>query len=169
MVVELRLRLVRHGATRWSSEGRFAGHADIELSDAGRRQAATLRDRLGAGFDSVWSSDLRRCVETAALAGVKAKTTGSLRELDFGSIEGKRWEELDPGTQRDLVAFDEFHAPGGESVAAFTTRIDQFLEELRTGHHLLVTHGGVIRYLSRRVGHDVRVEPADWIDLRVSL
>jgi broad specificity phosphatase PhoE len=43
------------------------------LSDAGRAQAraigATLRDRR-AGFDAVWSSRWRRCVESAELLGL---------------------------------------------------------------------------------------------------
>src|SRR5581483_3152944 len=37
--------LVRHGQSEWNREGRWQGHADPPLSDAGRRQARELADR----------------------------------------------------------------------------------------------------------------------------
>ena len=40
--------LIRHGATQLSSEDRFSGGTDVELSDTGRWQAQLLSERLAA-------------------------------------------------------------------------------------------------------------------------
>lgn len=161
----MRLRLARHGETGWSAQRRYTGHTDVPLTAVGVAQAEALRSIAGEAYDSIWSSDLQRCVETARLMGVEATPTPELREFDFGEIEGKRWDDLDGPTQRGLLDFDGFVAPGGESVAAFGARIDEFVARLGPGHHLLVTHGGVIRQLLRRVGADTAVEAGSWRDL----
>lgn len=161
------LRLLRHGRTAWTDEGRYCGHRDIALNEAGRRSAMTLALEMRE-IDLVQTSDLRRCVETSSLAGLDAAPTSALREFDFGEIEGATWDDLEPATQNGLLAFDDFVAPGGESVADFAARIDAHIDTLPDGHHLLVTHGGVIRHLLRREGRDGRVAPGTWIDLAVS-
>lgn len=161
----MRLRLVRHGETDWSTERRYTGHTDVPLNRAGVAQAETLRAIAEGPYDSTWCSDLTRCVETARLMGVDAAPTPALREFDFGEIEGKRWDELDEATQRGLLDFEGFVAPGGESVAEFGARIDAFVDDLGSGNHLLVVHGGVIRHLLRRTGLDADVRPGTWRDL----
>ena len=166
--MELNLRLVRHGSTGWTAERRYTGHADLSLDWRGRTEAKALSEALCGRYDSVWTSDLQRCVETARLAGLEATPTSALREFDFGLLEGKTWDELEPATQSALAAFDGFQAPGGESVAAFGERIDCFVDSLVAGRHLLVTHGGVIRHLTRRAGEDKLVAPAGWCDLDIA-
>lgn len=161
------LRLVRHGETDWSAERRYTGRTDVDLNAAGRVQAAALSRIADERYDSIWCSDLHRCVETARLMGVAATPTAELREFDFGEIEGKRWEDLDQGTQRGLLDFDGFVAPGGESVAAFGERIDTFVARLGPGHHLVIAHGGVVRHLLRRTGTDADVRPGTWRDVEI--
>ncbi|MEM9465571.1 MAG: histidine phosphatase family protein [Actinomycetota bacterium] len=161
------LRLVRHGETEWSAQGRYTGHTDLDLTTAGMVQAEALRPLAGEDYDSIWCSDLRRCTETARLMGVEATATPRLREFDFGAIDGKRWDDLDATTQQGLLDFDGFVAPGGESVSAFGDRLDDFVGALPPGRHLLIVHGGVIRHLLRRVGTDDGVAPGSWRDLRL--
>lgn len=84
------------------------------------------------------------------MIGLDAPRVEALQEFEFGTMEGKRWDDLDPATQAALIDFDRFEAPGGETVAALGARIDAFVAGLGPGRHLLVTHGGVIRYLQRR-------------------
>jgi len=165
--VGLTLRLVRHGETDWSAQRRYTGRTDLALNAAGRTQAAGLAAIAGDPYDSVWCSDLARCVETARLMGVMASRTPALREFDFGELEGKQWDELDDAAQQALLAFDGFAAPGGDSVADFGARVDEFVDGLGDGHHLLVTHGGVIRHLLRRVAGDADVRPGTWRDLEL--
>jgi probable phosphoglycerate mutase len=84
-----------------------------------------------------------------------------LRELDFGELEGKRWEDVDSSSRQALVRFEGFVAPGGESVAQLEERVGGFLAELEPGDHLVVTHGGVIRLLARRRGVAFAPDPGE--------
>lgn len=160
--------LVRHGETPWNAERRFQGWTDVELNDAGRDQARRLGDALsGRSFDAVWSSDLIRATETARIAGYEAVADLRLRELDFGSLEGAVWDQLGPETQAALVIFDDFAAPGGESIEQLRQRVTGFLDALGPGRHLLFTHGGVIRLVARECGFDgfpghAEVVEVDW-------
>ena len=158
--------LLRHGATELSDQGRYCGQSDPPLSPHGRRQVLPKRaDIKRIPYDQLWSSDLRRCVETAQIVAGEPTLDKRLREFDFGQIEGLRFDDLDEETQEGLIAFDGFSAPGGETVSAFRERIEGFFDELSVGRHLIVTHGGVIRLLLRQFGHDIRVPPGGLIHL----
>jgi probable phosphoglycerate mutase len=147
--------MVRHGETDWNADGRFQGWTDVPLNERGRVQA----DRLGRmladeSFDGVWSSDLIRAVETATIAVGEPSIDVRLRELEFGDIEGSRWSELDADLRAELKDFDTFQAPGGESAARFLDRVFAFFDDLPPGVHIVFTHGGVIRAVSRACGSD---------------
>ena len=80
--------LVRHGQTDWNLQGLLQGHQDIQLNEAGRRQARELHDffkdiRLGA----VYASDLARARQTAEIIAAAhdqpVKTHQALRERYF--------------------------------------------------------------------------------------
>lgn len=164
----LRLWLVRHGSTQWAEQRRYTGLTDIPLTELGRAQAralAFLADRVWTG---VWSSDLRRAVETAQLAGLEPTLDERLREIDFGAVEGKHWEELDAATQQAITEFDTFAPPGGETVAQLNERLDDFVASLTPGDHVVFTHGGVIRALVRPSGTDVRPAPGSVLVLSVA-
>jgi len=151
MTVEL--WLVRHGETEWTETGRFCGRSDPDLSEGGRAQARALREILKVeGFDSFVSSPWIRAVETARLAYGEPRLDERLAELDFGELEGARWHDCAPEIRAELLAYDTFAAPGGESVKQLSDRVSELLGELGPGRHLLVTHGGVIRLLLGRVG-----------------
>ena len=148
--VSRRLWLVRHGETDWSAAGRFNGWTDIPLNTQGRQQASALAGELSERrFVTVWSSDLSRTSETARLADTEPVLDPRLRELDFGTLEGRTWAELSRSTRAALIDFDAFTAPGGESVVAMRDRVLEFVHALPAGDHLVFTHGGVIRLVSR--------------------
>jgi len=151
----LELWLVRHGETPASRGRTLAGWTHVPLTHEGERQAAALRPRLaGQRFDSVWASDLDRALQTARLAWGEPLQDARLREMSFGGLEGQAWEALS-ATERDaLTRFSGFTAPGGESFDALRTRVLAFVDSLGPGRHLLFTHGGVVRLLSRETGED---------------
>lgn len=164
-MVGVTLWLVRHGATDWSDAGRFNGWTDVALNARGRDQARRLPSMLEARAGTpIWTSDLIRARATAAALG-EACVDPRLRELDFGELEGLTWQQCEPEIQRALTRFDEFAAPGGESVAALADRIEAFISELDEGDHVLVTHGGVIRLLARRYGCDRHLLPGQVLRL----
>ncbi|BDG17534.1 histidine phosphatase family protein [Thermus brockianus] len=160
----MELWLVRHGETLWNREGRLLGWTDLPLTPLGRAQARALRGLLPPL--PAYSSDLRRALETAALAGFAPQPTRALREIHFGALEGASWETLDPLHKEALLRFQGFHPPGGEGLEAFQERVFRFLEGLE-GPALLFTHGGVVRAVLRALGEDGLVPPGsallvDW-------
>ena len=88
-----RILLARHGETDWNRIGRWQGHADPPLNEAGREQAAALAERLaGDGIAAIYSSDLRRASATARTVGkqlgLAVVEDPALREIDVGSWSG---------------------------------------------------------------------------------
>ena len=149
--------LARHGETDWNREGRIQGVADVPLSAAGREQADELAAALGARpIGAVYSSDLRRAVETAEpLAerlGVQVRRTPALRERDFGANEGRIAAEVAAELGKEVGTAwlhpDERH-PGGESMREVYERVAAFLDHLLrdppSDQIALVTSGGPIR------------------------
>ncbi len=160
------LVLVRHGTTALNESAVFSGWGDVELSPKGIEEAVSLRAELAArAWTSVVSSDLKRCMQTAAYAGFDVAPDAAWRELDFGTIEGLAFDDLDSETQAALMAFDGFSAPGGESVAALGSRVSDAIERLGDGAHLVFTHGGVIRWLLRDQQSWRYVPPAGVVEL----
>ena len=151
----LELWLVRHGETPSSRDGILAGWDDVPLTEKGVAQAEAVRPVLdGSPFTGVWSSDLRRAIHTALLAWGQPVADPRLREINFGALEGTRWETLENSYKKALFEFESFDPPGGETLEQLRERVAGFLSELPAGRHLLFTHGGVIRLLTREVGED---------------
>lgn len=152
------LWLVRHGESTWNASGLVQGQASGPvLTDKGRREAALLTERLGAGrVDGIYTSDLDRARETASIIGgalrVPLHVDAALRERNFGVAEGHPLSELDPaasGIAGDRVVDAHARPPGGESLSELYGRVRAFLTGLDVretdGDVLVVTHGGVIR------------------------
>nr|WP_279232345.1 histidine phosphatase family protein [Thermus albus] len=154
--------MVRHGETLWNREGRLLGWTDLPLTPLGEAQALGLKGRLPPL--PAHSSDLKRALQTAQLAGFHPTPTQALREIHFGTLEGALWERLEPGYKEALLRFQGFAPPGGESLEAFQERVYRFLEELKTPA-LLFTHGGVIRAALRALGEDALPLPGSVVVL----
>jgi probable phosphoglycerate mutase len=143
------LWLVRHGQTDWNRDRRLQGRTPMPLNQVGRQEAAALRSVLrDQSFVEAWSSPATRSVVTAQLAYGEAIVDSRLDEFDFGDLEGMTWIELSSEVKEALLEFDGYAAPGGESVADFRHRIEDFVTGLPGGRHLIFTHGGVIRVLA---------------------
>lgn len=84
--------LVIHALTQWNLDGRCQGHVDTPLCEKGRADALALADRLeGECIDAIYSSDLRRAIETvqrlATLKQLPIRTDSRLREGRWASQE----------------------------------------------------------------------------------
>lgn len=149
------LWLVRHGETTYSESRLLAGWTDCPLTERGREQAEALHAVLVENrFDSVWSSDLERAVATARLAWGEPQPDARLRELNFGPLEGRSYEDVDWEFGEVFLEFRDFEIQGGDSYDRFRTRVYQFVDGLGSGRHLLFVHGGVIRMLTQDAGLD---------------
>jgi broad specificity phosphatase PhoE len=164
MSVETTLLLARHGETEWNRVGRWQGHADPPLSDAGREQAAMLALRLAdAGVTAVVSSDLRRASETADIVagalGLALDVDPELREIDVGSWSGHTREEVAALFPEGYARWQEGEiGHDGETREQLTARVVAAVERACAAHSggtvLVVTHGGAIRALLRHVTGD---------------
>jgi probable phosphoglycerate mutase len=153
------LWLVRHGETAWSSEGRHTSTTDVPLEPRGEEVARSLRPRLAeVGFGRVLTSPRQRARRTAELAGFPhAEVCDDLAEWAYGEYEGVTTAEI-----RETVpgwTIWTHPAPGGETAAQVTTRLDRLLARVRDveGPVLLVAHSHALRALAAR-----------WLGLEVS-
>lgn len=154
----MRLLLVRHGESTWNVERRVQGSVrDVPLTDRGRQQAAEAAALL-AGEDAValWSSDLRRAMDTAApigrALGLPVHATELLREQALGSMEGRLSSELvvEPVPEGQHIA--EVRWGGGESVRDVYLRMERLVAQLRSSFApgdtvVLVSHGDALQVL----------------------
>jgi ribonuclease H / adenosylcobalamin/alpha-ribazole phosphatase len=153
-----RLLLIRHLEPDRSVHGRAYGSLDAPLSALALEQAAKLAQALeSVRLDAVYSSPLRRALETATPLAVHRKLVPivheGFREIDFGEIEGSRYEEIEessPGLFQSWMSDPTgVTFPGGESFAELRLRVLAAAEEIRERHRgsavALVAHAGVTR------------------------
>jgi broad specificity phosphatase PhoE len=137
----LKIYLVRHCETDHNRDGVVQGRSDLSLNATGRRQAAKLAGHLSdVSLDAVFSSPLRRAVETAtAIATTRGQTVviePDLVELDVGEMDGLTGAQM---RERFPEFFNSWLAgpgatiplPGGESLEDVQERGWCFLEKLR--------------------------------------
>jgi len=155
----MRALAVRHGATDWNTERLVIGQCDPPLNKFGRADAANISHRLAAEqISTIWTSDLRRAVETAITiaAGrqIQISRMSALREPSFGLLEGIAIKKLEQCGEWGIRESDKYAylPPGGESCFMVEERIKPILKALfgqQDRLPLLVTHIGVLRVLFR--------------------
>lgn len=153
-----RILLWRHGQTSWNLQNRFQGHADIELDDVGRAQAARAARMLRRlRPDRILSSDLCRAQDTAAalasLTGADVIVDPRLRETSYSAWEGMTAQEIDerwPGA-RDAWRAGGDARPGGDGElrvevgARVAEALRHHVADLGPGQLLVAaSHGGAV-------------------------
>jgi len=94
-----RIILVRHGHVEGISPERFRGRRDIDLSALGGQQARATAARVAAQWHpvAIYTSPLRRCLQTAAELGAASGLTPTvlddLNDLHYGDWEWRTYEE----------------------------------------------------------------------------
>lgn len=152
----MRMHFARHGETKLNAEKRRSGHTDVPLNDIGRKQA--LEIEIPPDITKIYSSDLIRCKETAEIMNRDRKLPivydPRLRERNFGSLEGKSWEDfdLDGSLKRKDRALEYDYQPyGGESAEQVKARVSEAIHDIKRDSRdekvLVVTSAGVIRLL----------------------
>ena len=129
------------------------GRTDVPLCATFEAEARRVSSRLaGRSFDAVLTSPSSRCVRLAAFCGFAgAVREARLSELDFGTWEMRRWDELrGPDEQAWYDDWVRVPAGGAESLLEQYRRVAacvRGLSERGTVSALLFTHGGVISCL----------------------
>jgi broad specificity phosphatase PhoE len=147
----MRLILIRHAEPQEDARGRCYGSLDIGLSGEGREHARRLAATLSLDYDAVYTSPRLRAIETAAPLAPAPIVVDDLREIDFGELEGRRFEEIertDPELYRAWMERPtEVRFPGGESFPDLRGRALRAFDAIRSRHEssVVVTHGGPIR------------------------
>jgi broad specificity phosphatase PhoE len=120
-----------HSISEDNEAGIASGWLPGRLSATGCELAAALGGRRrGDGLAAVFSSDLGRALQTAAIAfahsDVPVLADWRLRECDYGSLNGAPVEEV----HANRSAYLDQPYPGGESWRAATDRVERFLRDL---------------------------------------
>jgi broad specificity phosphatase PhoE len=158
--MKTRILLIRHGATAFSDQDRFAGSVDIELSEKGRELARRLAERLAkVKIDAFYCSDMKRTMETASIVarphGRSPLPVAGLREIDHGKWEGLVHQEVEKKFAAEFAAWaaDPFTVapPGGETGLHVLSRALPALRQIVVDHPdktvLVVAHKATNRLL----------------------
>ncbi len=195
MTMPVDLVLVRHGQSEQNlaidealhgnrsmltEQFRATPDSQFRLSNQGRIQADLTGKWMrtnGLGyFERRYVSDYVRAKETAAylnLDGPNWYVDPSLREREWGSLDGMSWEECEERIRLDAQARmkDPFYwvPSNGESIAQLTVRLRILLDVLHREcsdmRVIVVCHGEVmlaLRFMLERMSVD------NWIDLEYS-
>ena len=89
----MKIYLIRHGETNQNKKRCLQGRSDIELNEYGRELARKTAEGLkGVDFDIIFTSPLKRAVETAEIIRRERKIEivkeERLQEISFGIYEG---------------------------------------------------------------------------------
>ena len=163
-----RLVLLRHGQSEWNLENRFTGYRDVALTVQGRNEAGKAGARIAGAdiiFDTVFSSTLKRAIDTAAIALKAAGQSHLLKnmiqddalcERDYGDLTGQNKDEARAQYGEEQVhiwrrSFD-VPPPGGESLKdVLENRVRPYYKqairpELEQDRDvLIVAHGNSLR------------------------
>lgn len=155
-----RIYIVRHGETEYNEAGRIGG--DSSLSSRGWEFARKLPELLqkvhvaeGGGQEkpsqlTVWTSSMRRTIETASFVPYPKLQWRALNEIDAGVCEGLTYEEIAKRYPLEFAARDgdkfRFRYRNGESYADLVARLEPIIIEAeRMESVLIVGHQAVLR------------------------
>uniref|UniRef100_A0A665W3Y5 6-phosphofructo-2-kinase/fructose-2,6-bisphosphatase 2 n=1 Tax=Echeneis naucrates TaxID=173247 RepID=A0A665W3Y5_ECHNA len=165
--------LCRHGESHHNVEGQIGG--DAELSERGKWFAAALKEFVEEHHLSdlkVWTSQLRRTIQTAEELGVPYEQWKILNEIDAGVCEEMTYKTIEEKFPEEFAMRDQdkyhYRYPGGESYQDLVQRLEPVIMELeRQGNVLVICHQAVMRcllayFLDKSAGCKV-----DMFDLKV--
>jgi broad specificity phosphatase PhoE len=160
---QLNISVLRHGETEYNKLAKFHGITDIELNKTGREQAHEAKEKLGADYDVIISSPLKRARQTAKIVneklGLEIIENDLLKERDFGNLEGLTWEEFSEQYPNEASKNHKDFQPElekGETIEDVEKRLREFINWLKTSGYknpLIVTHAGVIRVIERKLNN----------------
>lgn len=142
---------MRHAQTAYNFGGLSQGSSDIELNEEGHRQAdAVGRHLAGMGIEKIFSSDLKRAVQTAVAIQEQCQCplelSPLLRERSLGQLEGVTLHALRQAYEDEVLTTGKsmYEVRPGESESAYDVmeRASFFFKSCPLEHSTaVVTHG----------------------------
>ncbi|XP_048149124.1 6-phosphofructo-2-kinase/fructose-2,6-bisphosphatase isoform X3 [Corvus hawaiiensis] len=145
--------LSRHGESQLNLRGRIGG--DSGLSPRGHQYAQALAQFIRSQNIrelKVWTSHMKRTIETAEALGVPYEQWKALNEIDAGICEEMSYEEIQEHYPKELALRDQdkyrYRYPKGESYEDLVHRLEPVIMELeRQENVLVICHQAVMRCL----------------------
>ncbi|XP_031438193.1 6-phosphofructo-2-kinase/fructose-2,6-bisphosphatase 3 isoform X2 [Clupea harengus] len=145
--------LCRHGESQDNLQGKLGG--DAGLSSHGRKFASALGsfvEEQNLKDLKVWTSQLRRSIQTAEGLGVPYEQWKALNEIDAGVCEEMTYDEVKEKYPEEFALRDEdkyyYRYPSGESYQDLVQRVEPVIMELeRQENVLVICHQAVMRCL----------------------
>ncbi|KAJ3587046.1 hypothetical protein NHX12_013436 [Muraenolepis orangiensis] len=145
--------LCRHGESELNLLGRIGG--DSGLSPRGQRYASALCSYMQGQSISdlkVWTSHMKRTIQTAEALGTQYEQWKALNEIDAGVCEDMTYEEIQENYPEEFALRDQdkyrYRYPKGESYEDLVQRLEPVIMELeRQENVLVVCHQAIMRCL----------------------
>jgi len=147
--------LVRHGESVFNVEDRVGGDSDLSprWRAFAKSLAAFMDTRRGEEPITVWTSRLKRTMQTAELLPEQPTAYRALDEIDAGECDGMTYAEIRRRFPDEFAARTSdklgYRYPRGESYVDVIQRLDPVILEIER-HELpilIVGHQGILRAL----------------------
>ncbi len=147
--------LTRHGESELNVVGRIGGDSGLSVTgeEFGDRLAVFVGRESGADELQVWTSTMRRTIETARSLGRPIIEWRALDEIDAGDCDGMTYDEIHSAMPKEFEAraADKFNYryPRGESYRDVIRRLEPVIIELERERLpvLVISHQAVLRAL----------------------
>ncbi|GAA5813708.1 hypothetical protein MFLAVUS_007195 [Mucor flavus] len=147
-----KIYMSRHGESMFNLQGKIGG--DSALSPRGVLYANKLPDlikqNLGDKELIVWTSTMKRTIQTSGLLQYPKMSRKALDELDAGMCDGMTYEEIEEKYPEDYANRDDdkfnYRYKGGESYRDVVLRLEPVIMDLeRQGNILIIGHQAILR------------------------
>lgn len=148
-----------HGTTTDNAAKLCSGWKEAMLNDLGREQANNLREIVkNIKFDAVFSSDLKRAVESSCIVFPEYNTIidKRLRECNYGDLDGM---------SKKLVVYEDhidIPFPNGESLKDVEKRMRDFTKFLKENYE--GKNVAIVAHRAPQLALEVITKNIDWKD-----
>ena len=170
----MRVYLIRHGKTQGNIEKRYIGSTDEPLCEIGIKE---LEKITPPPADIVITSALKRAKQTTEILYSRIdEEIAELNESDFGSFEGKSYEDLKNNSDyvKWIESSGEDIIPTLERKSHFSKRcisaFEEMIEKYKDYENIaFVIHGGTImaiaEYILKGNFYDYQLKNGEYIEL----
>lgn len=145
-----------HGTTLDNINKLCSGWKDVDLSEKGIEEAKSLSTKTKYTFDILFTSDLKRAIDSSNLAfpNITKIQDNRLRECNYGDLDG---------LSKSLVKYEEhidLPFPNGESLKDVENRMRNFLKYLKDNYEGNTV--GIVAHRAPQLALDVILNNMTW-------